>query len=415
MKIKLRVLLCLLLITTLVLPGGFMGKSAEAASKPSIEKSLTIPIGKITAKTVWSTSEYNQVGPFTLSVSNKVKGAKYTFSSSNSKIVSVASTGNSLTGVKAGSAKITCKQTVKGKTTTVGTCKVTVKKAGLAYNSEFVFGVGTNMSFGYETGYDESLAIIYRNPDAKYTYTTDSANLKITEQKITKDLERFTGRDVTYLWAKKYTAKAAGTYTVTVKETYNKKTTKVGTFKFVVVEPKAVNTEIGLNQTSYCFNTLVTNAADASDFTFEVQSGSDVLAIEKTSDGYYMTGKAEGTATVKIYDTKRSKEVGIAKVTVVRVPAESIDVQESAATYVGDEYFELDYDVEPWETTDTVNISSSDSGILKVECLNDGDGSYWKFTPVGEGTATITFTCGDKSATCTVTVYADEDAYYDNY
>lgn len=53
----------------------------------------------------------------------------YTFTSGNKKIVKVKKSGTKcyITGVKAGSTKITVKEKLNGKTKKVGTCKVIVK------------------------------------------------------------------------------------------------------------------------------------------------------------------------------------------------------------------------------------------------------------------------------------------------
>ena len=82
---------------------------------------------------------------------------------------------------------------------------------------------------------------------------------------------------------------------------------------------------------------------------------------------------------------------------VVIQPAESISLQETAEMYVGAS-LKLTATVLPEDVTDkTVTWSTSDATIATVD--NEGN-----VTAVSVGEATITATCGDKSATCKVTV-----------
>jgi ribosomal protein S18 acetylase RimI-like enzyme len=80
-------------------------------------------------------------------------------------------------------------------------------------------------------GTDETVLVYYqyRNCDATYTFTSDSKNFVVKET-IKKD----PGSNGVYIVAQTYTAKKPGTYTVTVKETYNKKTRVVGKVEYEV-------------------------------------------------------------------------------------------------------------------------------------------------------------------------------------
>lgn len=57
-------------------------------------------------------------------------------------------------------------------------------------------------------------------------------------------------------------------------------------------------------------------------------------------------------------------------------------------------------------------MTSSDSKILEVFLNEDGD---YEIIAKGEGVVVLTVKCGNATAACEVTVYADEDAYYENY
>ncbi len=243
-----RVLSLMVLFVALLVGSLFVPQVAEAAKSPSLSaKELTIPVGKMSSKVYWDTSLYETSNAKKLSVSNKVSGATYSFTSSDSKVVTISKEGGYLTGVKAGTATITCKQTLKGKTTTIGKCKVTVKKAIVkAAYKEFEVGSGEYTIQSFVNYDDNFFYILYRNPGATYTWTTDSKNFTIKESKIDaasidkldiddewKGLYKEYIRDQ-YIYGSQYIAKKAGTYTVTVKETYNKKTVTIAKFKVTV-------------------------------------------------------------------------------------------------------------------------------------------------------------------------------------
>lgn len=101
--------LALALVLTSLLPI----QSVQAASKPKLNASKkTMVIGARTS----------------LKVSNKVKNAKYSWTSSNKSVARVSSKG-SVKAVKKGSAVISCKVKVKNKTKYTLKCKVTVTNA----------------------------------------------------------------------------------------------------------------------------------------------------------------------------------------------------------------------------------------------------------------------------------------------
>ena len=62
-----------------------------------------------------------------ITIANKKKGASYTFRADKKAIISVSKKGI-VTGRKTGTAKITVREKYNGKTRTLGTVKVKVKK-----------------------------------------------------------------------------------------------------------------------------------------------------------------------------------------------------------------------------------------------------------------------------------------------
>lgn len=169
----------------------------------------------------------------TISLKNKKKGAKYTFKTSNKKIATVSSKGV-VTPVSYGSAKITVTQTLKKKSSKVGTVSVTVKKAVL--NSDYK----NYFSYSSQTGliessprqlFSKSEMIDYYNRKAKYTcYSGDKNKLKIT-----------TAGKVTYV-------SGTGSVKVTIKETYKKKTRVVGTTTVTLKKPSISSGKIVMNR-----------------------------------------------------------------------------------------------------------------------------------------------------------------------
>ncbi|BCN32569.1 hypothetical protein bsdtb5_38640 [Anaeromicropila herbilytica] len=352
---------------------------------------------------------------------NTQKGAKYTFASTNKKIVTVKSSGKYayLTGVKKGSATITCKQKLKGKTTTVGKCKVTVKNASLnlAYTKEENLPMGT----GKIPKIDDSIFNIEnRNTNASYTFTTDSSDLTIKE-KVVKVPKDFMGAPGYFYFGQAYTAKKEGTYKVTVTEKYKKKNRKVGTFKVVIHKTKITEQlSVGIND-SVDLNTLLEyKRADMSyyivgdGFDVSKKSKDSIIYIDSDGSNAYIYGVNEGTAKLNIYEGKSESDrvlLGTCTVTVKKVPVESISFDEkSYSTYVGapknDDTLYLYLSKEPYNASDDVIVTSSDEKIAKV--VYDADAEGYKVIPVKEGKVTIKATCGNKTATCEISITADE-------
>ena len=106
---KAKQILCMVMAAGLILQPQ---AAASEAKKASVAKrKMTIKVGQSKK----------------ISIKNKKKKAKYTFTSSAKKVAKVSKKGV-IKGLKAGKSKITVKEKFKKKTKKVGTIAVTVKK-----------------------------------------------------------------------------------------------------------------------------------------------------------------------------------------------------------------------------------------------------------------------------------------------
>lgn len=413
-------LCCALMVGSLLLPS----PTAEAATKATISSTkMTVPVGKMDSKVYWNISSWEISNAQKLTVKNKVKGATYQFVSSNSKVVKVDKAGGYITGVKAGSATITCTQTYKTKKTTVGKCVVTVKNATLtSYEGEFPIGDNGYDIIHSFASMDPLFYIGYRNPDATYTVTSDSKNLTMKEVKYDASkvedltdsaeyqevLTDFIGKK--YFYGYQFTAKKAGTYTITVKETYNKKTKTLGTFKIVIKDATIAAQETKLLLGSYLDVFKLINFARTDIlYYFDIvnydvtNEENNVLDFEEYGDYLYLYGNKTGTAEVTIREGSEDGPVlGTVTIVVAEVPCESITLEYEEYTAYVDGYLYIDYELNPWDTTDKVTIESDNPEVLKVEY--DEEYEYWAYTPLKVGEANITIKCGNQSVVCKVTV-----------
>ncbi len=162
-----------------------------------------------------------------IKVSGVPSKAKITYSSNKKSVATVSSKGV-VKGVSLGKAKITVKQTYKGKTKKLDTLTFQVRNAKTAYG---VWGSDCDdYSVGAQPGWISTQnpadvsefddLIYFKNPKAKYTYYTDSKDLVMDENgKVTE-------------------VKNSGEAEITVKETYENKTREVGTFFLILKDPE---------------------------------------------------------------------------------------------------------------------------------------------------------------------------------
>ncbi|WP_027627087.1 Ig-like domain-containing protein [Ruminiclostridium cellobioparum] len=391
-----KLLALMLLLAILVLPAGIVANTAQAAAKPSVEAKMTIGTGSIVGSFDFYSKEE---GKYSLSVSDPVKNATYSFTSSNTKVLTVKASGTVayLTGVKAGTATITVNQKLSGKTTKVGTCAVTVKNSVIHQDFVPELPLGSSVA-------SEPLEFEYRNNDAAYTYTSNSKNFSMSET-----IKKFDGMNFI---SQSFTAKAPGTYTITVKETYNKITRTVGTIKYTV-KKATVSAEgsVDLGGDVWAFELLNNYRTDVPYYF----TSDDKKVLDIVSDKNYISlkGLAEGTTTLKIYENAKaadeSKLIGKCKITVKKVKLTDlyIDFDETEA-YVGGDPIEFSVEKEPYNAFDEITVTSSNPNVAKVSELDEE--GFGTVSPVSAGTTTITITCGDITKTQDITV-SEEDEY----
>lgn len=394
-KSILRRAMSFILVVALVLIAAVSAIKVEAATKPSIAKSMTIGTGSIYFYNPYSKKDLN-----VLAVSNPVKKATYSFSSSDSKVVKVTSKGTEayLVGVKAGTATITCNQKLNGKTTKVGTCKVTVKDVKVyELNTDLPLGKSDAIVFDYS----------YRNCDAKYTYETGSKNLEVKDNVRKADGEL-------YFVSQTINAKKAGTYTITAKETYNNKTRTIGKVKVKVhkasIEDKEFTMDIGDTRDPYY---LISYFRYDVPYFFEVEDTS-ILKVSGKDRNVELAAIKEGTTKLNIYEnaTKADKKklLGTCKITVKKVVLEGIEIDSyTNEAYIGEDDIYVYLYKKPYNAPGTFTVTSSDTAVATVS--EPDENNTFNITPVGVGTTTITVTCEEFTETMTFTVKSEEDEY----
>ncbi len=391
-----KLLALMLLLAIFVLPAGIVANSAEAAAaKPSVEAKMTIGTGSIVGSFDFYSKEE---GKYSLSVSDPVKNATYSFTSSNTKVLTVKTSGTVayLTGVKAGTATITVNQKLSGKTTKVGTCAVTVKNSVIHQDYVPELPLGSSVA-------SEPLVFDYRNNDATYTYASNSKNFSMSET-----IKKFDGMNFI---SQSFTAKAPGTYTITVKETYNKSTRTVGTIKYTVKKATVpAESSVDLGGDVWVFD-LVNNYRTDVTYYF-VTDDKKVLDIVDARDSVYLKGMAEGTATLKIYENAKaadeSKLIGKCKITVKKVKLTDLYIDfDKTKAYVGGDSIDFSIEKEPYNASEKITVTSSNPNVAKVSELDEE--GFGTVSPVSAGTTTITITCGDITKTQDFTVYEDDE------
>lgn len=282
-----------------------------AAAKPKLSSTkLTVPLGEGGNYRCYWVFNSNEEEPAMyeskpLTVKNKIKGATYTFKSSNTKVAKVNAKSGVITGVKAGTAKITCTQKLKGKTTTVGTCKVTVKNPKLSMNAiDLPMGTGVYWdSLELKMSYGPTPDIEYK--DLKFELNSDGLS-------FTFDSES---------GGYKYVATKTGVYNATVSYRYNKKWMKVGTAEFQVRDVEAIDYECdwfskGNVIMSYPLLKYCPEPYDPSDYIMEAAKDGVLGDWKKTDDGAEgLEIIGEGVTTVKIYK-KDGTYIGTSTVTI---------------------------------------------------------------------------------------------------
>jgi hypothetical protein len=405
-------IMLMLCILELSLPAN----TAYAATRATLSDSkLSIGIGTYGGSFVVNKIE----SKYKITIQKPVKGATYTFQSSNKKIVTVKASGSEgyLTGVKNGTATITCKQTLNGKTITVGKTIVTVNESSInpTYRAEDLsLGTGSLGSWVAEP----ICNIEYRIPDATYTYSVNSKNFSIKDTKYneTQAGEGYFGFKQTY------TATKPGIYTVTVNETYKDTTRKLGTFK-VAVYDLVIADKISIAPNEFFeLRSILSHSKSGMTYYY---GGDGFNAYDKKMDSvFYITkdkyddlslfGNKDGSAKLNIYEGKDEATKKLVGSCTIEVSSDYIAFKESSyITYVGDVYNYLFTRTPSDSKLNAITITSSNEDIISMGEGEPFDNlSRWKSTPLQAGEVTITAKYGNKTATCTVTVYETEEEYW---
>ncbi len=382
---RIAVLLCICLMAPTVLnciPNVNVNTTAEAMAAAKTKAKLYTKKGSIG---IASTPEY-------IYIEDQNYDAKYTFTSSNKKIVTVDKNGK-LTGVAKGTAKITVKETYKKKTVNVGTFTVSVVNSKLSSKS-----IEVPLFASYY------LPLEYRNYKAKYSgEVADPTIATVNEDGLLVGLKE-------------------GKTTVTISETYKKKTRKLGnltvTVKAPSINPESAKVTLGVNQITDPFSLIyIDDYSWNTAYTFESADPTIVSVNQVSEDGYiYQTLKGEkvGTTTMTVAAEYQGEKVtvGTVEVTVAEIPVTSFgfdsDYKDENNTftktfYIGDDdYNYLNYYLlkEPYNATTPVTFTSSDPSIATV----DADG---KVKALKEGTVEITATCGTFSDKAVITIESE--------
>lgn len=382
---------------------------------------------------------------------NKNSKAAYTYTSSNKKVASVSKKGV-IKSVKTGTAKITVKQTLKKKTTKVGTLTVKVKNSKLYDGAEGITGWIINQPGYFRSVYNTNNAfclmpevIAYYNPKAVYTiYSGDESRISVDKKGYVKDTN------------------GTGTVKITLKETYNKKTRTVGTFLVELKTPSldddsreqtiAIGESFNAgNFLNYCIGYAVLETSDSSKIpdidevnaSLDDDTDDDSVLIPVDENGEWAGEyKGIGTGTRYLYyymydytQQKYTTLLGVITVNVIVVSNASslqVEFEEGATDY---SYNPADgltlntltcksFDVlaDPYNYSGEIEAVSSDESVVKTIFKKSTifSSDYNKIgtlylTALNPGTATITVKANGAQTSFKVTVNSQNYETFDYY
>lgn len=157
-------------------------------------------------------------------------------------------------------------------------------------------------------------------------------------------------------------------------------------------------TNLALSKTSINFAALektstLTYTVTPNNTTDTIQWKSSNTSVATVNSSGVVTSKAAGTATITATCGSKSATCAV-KVTVA---CTSVSLNKTLLNFDGIGSSQtLTVEKSPYNTTDVVNWSTSNASVATV--------SNGKVISVGDGSCTITVTCGSKSATCSVKV-----------
>lgn len=379
------------------------------------------------------------------------KKATYSYKSKNKKVAKVSKKGV-ITGVAPGKTKITVKQKLNKKTTSVGTFTVTVKKACM-WKKNMLYDEAYTSQRGIITKEDKLFikpwltGMMYMNPKATYSYYSgDSKKLKLTKK------GQIIGTN------------GSGKVKVTIKETYKKKTRTVGSFYIEICAPKLTEKEAEITVGGFlaigdatCGATKKRGYVISEDKKVDTEldfkhSEDDEVYVEGIKD---LTGNCQtiytqmvrftkaGTYYVHVfpYDYKKkayTKDyyLGCVKVEVVeRLQASEValevqkfelveegdDMEEDVPVYDKEDGYTLTYPqrvalyIAPYNYSGWIKAESSDPSVVEIaDVVNhtgDTPGGNLALVPKKPGTAMITVEVNGASTEFKVTVPKNISTY----
>ena len=291
-----------------------------------------------------------------------------TWTSSDKSIATVDSNGK-VTAVKAGTAKITAKAGDK-----TATCTVTVAAKVIAVTSVTLNKSSLSLTVG---GTSTLSATVNPSNATDKTVTWTSSDKSVA----------------TVSSSGKVTAVAVGTATITAKAGSKTATCTVTVKPIEVTSVTLSKSSLSLTVGGTSTLTATVNPSNATDKTV-TWSSSDTSIATVSSSGK-VTAVAVGTATIT---AKAGSKTATCTVTVKPIEVTSVTLDKTTLSLQTGESTTLTATVNPSNATDkTVTWSSSDATIAYI----DANG---KVTAKRAGSAMITATAGEKTATCAVTV-----------
>ena len=396
-------------VFVLVLLALLMPISAQAAKLPV--KKETIGIGCTTQ----------------IELTKKNTKATYTYKSSNKKVATVSKTGK-ITGISDGKAKVTIKETLNKKTSTVGTFSITVKKASVYDDyKEYPESICTQPSYVVSEGWTYLVDdyIQYKNPKATYSWKSgDTSLLKITKQGKITDVKK----------------NKNATVKLYIKENFNKKTRTVGYILVELTSPKcslnkqtkeiAIGETFNLLQTIYSGKYLLYTSSKSTapkDVNKLVENGNIDTdeSVDMIMEDDIWTGNMKGVKFGKtyvflyMYDYDKQKFTDMfskftinvkefPKLTSLMLSNEFYgedDTKEPIVIEVGDDSNQEIYGT-PYNYTGNITVTSSNSEVADVRYIKSSDEVNADSLPLF-GTVVIE---GKKAGTTTINVKGKGDS-----
>lgn len=397
-KVSLRKVFALLLAMCVCISSMGMDASAAGAAKEGSDARATTGGSPVTATdvtiTLQKTAEVEEGKTITLQATVTVSPTDATkpeikWSSDNSAIARVDVKTGVVTGVKAGTAKITA---TAGGTSEI--CTVTVKKK--------------------QTGEQKPASVVTR-----VTLNPTSLTMKVGEEKtITPNVEVSQGTgtpDKTVTWASsdptvaavaggKVTAKKAGKATITATANNGKQGTCTVTVNpapnpttNVAVESITLSRDrVSINKGNTYTLKATINPSSATDKTLNwTSSNRRIATVDKNGK---VKAVAKGTATITV--TSKNGKKATCKVT-VKVPAKSVSVSTTKLYIAKGKKASFRASAGPADTTDSIQVKASNKNVTVK--LNKKTGEV-TVTAKKAGTAKITVSAGSKKKTVNVTV-----------